>query len=104
MAVSRSKIVLIAGAVVVLASLYYLLESSPLIALFTSSETLVYRIYSLGALGPLLIIGLMVLAIVFNPLPSAPIAIAAGAVYGHTLGTIYIVSSSAPRSGPSSPS
>jgi len=30
-------------------------------------------------------------AIVFNPLPSAPVALAAGAVYGHTMGTIYIV-------------
>ncbi|MFV2031734.1 MAG: TVP38/TMEM64 family protein, partial [Gammaproteobacteria bacterium] len=40
---------------------------------------------------PLLVIGLMTLAIVFNPLPSAPIAIASGAVYGHTLGTVYIV-------------
>ncbi|HEY5739812.1 MAG TPA: TVP38/TMEM64 family protein [Gammaproteobacteria bacterium] len=45
----------------------------------------------MGSLGPLLVLGLMVLAIVFNPLPSAPIAIAAGAVYGHTLGTVYIV-------------
>jgi uncharacterized membrane protein YdjX (TVP38/TMEM64 family) len=33
----------------------------------------------------------MALAIVFNPLPSAPVALAAGAAYGHTMGTIYIV-------------
>ncbi len=33
----------------------------------------------------------MALAIVFNPLPSAPVALASGAVYGHTLGTAYIV-------------
>lgn len=91
MAVTRLKIVLIACAVSVLVGLYLLLESSPLIDFFSRPETLVYRIYGLGALGPLLIIGLMVLAIVFNPLPSAPIAIAAGAVYGHALGTIYIV-------------
>lgn len=49
------------------------------------------RIRELGILGPMLVIGLMVLAIVFNPLPSAPIALAAGAVYGHVVGTIYIV-------------
>lgn len=91
MTVSVSKLLLIAFAGLVLVGLFYLLRGSPLIELFTRSETLVYRIYSLGALGPLLIIALMVLAIVFNPLPSAPIAIAAGAVYGHTLGTIYIV-------------
>jgi uncharacterized membrane protein YdjX (TVP38/TMEM64 family) len=41
--------------------------------------------------GPLLIVGMLAAAIVFSPLPSAPIALAAGAVYGHTWGTIYVV-------------
>ena len=31
----------------------------------------------------------MAVAIVFSPIPSAPLALAAGAVYGHTWGTIY---------------
>lgn len=44
-----------------------------------------------GAWGPLIIIALMTIAIVAAPIPSAPIALAAGAAYGHTLGTIYIV-------------
>lgn len=44
-----------------------------------------------GIWGPLVIIGLMTTAIVASPIPSAPIALAAGAAYGHTLGTIYIV-------------
>ena len=44
-----------------------------------------------GVLGPILIIALMTIAIVATPIPSAPIALAAGAAYGHTLGTIYIV-------------
>jgi len=35
--------------------------------------------------------GLIALAIVFNPLPGAPIALGAGAIYGHTLGTVYVV-------------
>jgi len=48
-------------------------------------------IESAGIWGPIVIIGLMTLAIVATPIPSAPIALAAGAVYGHTLGTIYIV-------------
>ena len=46
---------------------------------------------NLGWGGPLLLVALMILAVVFNPLPSAPVALAAGAVYGHTYGTIYIV-------------
>jgi uncharacterized membrane protein YdjX (TVP38/TMEM64 family) len=36
----------------------------------------------LGVLGPLALIGLMVLAIVVSPIPSGPIAVAAGALYG----------------------
>lgn len=44
-----------------------------------------------GIWGPLLIVGLMTAAIVATPIPSAPIALAAGAAYGHTLGTAYIV-------------
>ena len=43
-----------------------------------------------GAAGPFLIVGLMTLAIVFSPLPSAPIALAAGAAYGHGWGTLYV--------------
>jgi len=44
-----------------------------------------------GAWGPVLIVALMTIAIVATPIPSAPIALAAGAAYGHTLGTVYIV-------------
>ena len=44
-----------------------------------------------GIFGPLLVVALMSLAIVASPLPSAPIALAAGAAYGHTFGTILEV-------------
>ncbi len=40
-----------------------------------------------GFWGPLVIVGLMTTAIVASPLPSAPVAVAAGAAYGHVLGT-----------------
>lgn len=46
---------------------------------------------SAGPLGPLAIIGLMTLAIVASPVPSAPIAMAAGLVYGHFWGTVLVV-------------
>jgi uncharacterized membrane protein YdjX (TVP38/TMEM64 family) len=48
-------------------------------------------IIGLGVAGPLAVIGLMTLAILVSPIPSAPIALAAGAAYGHTWGTAYIV-------------
>ncbi len=43
-----------------------------------------------GTMGPLLIIGLMMLAVVASPLPSAPIALVSGAAYGHYAGTAYV--------------
>lgn len=45
----------------------------------------------LGPIGPVATAGFMAIAIVFSPLPSAPIALAAGAVYGHIWGTIYVL-------------
>ncbi|MGC3874584.1 TVP38/TMEM64 family protein [Halomonas sp. GXIMD04776] len=44
----------------------------------------------LGPYGPALVIGLMTLAIVMSPIPSAPIALASGAAYGHAWGTLYV--------------
>ncbi|MSU90605.1 TVP38/TMEM64 family protein [Rhodobacteraceae bacterium 2CG4] len=44
-----------------------------------------------GIWGPIVVVGLMTTAIVATPIPSAPIALAAGAAYGHTLGTVYVV-------------
>ena len=44
-----------------------------------------------GLLGPLMVVALMMLAIVASPVPSAPIAMAAGAAYGHVYGTLLVV-------------
>jgi uncharacterized membrane protein YdjX (TVP38/TMEM64 family) len=43
-----------------------------------------------GVWVPLLVIGLMSVAVVASPLPSAPIALAAGAIYGHAAGTVFV--------------
>jgi uncharacterized membrane protein YdjX (TVP38/TMEM64 family) len=45
----------------------------------------------LGAFGPFALIGLMVLAIVVSPIPSGPIALAAGALYGASGGAIISI-------------
>lgn len=45
----------------------------------------------LGMAGPLALIGLMVLAIVASPIPSGPIAVAAGAMYGTLWGGAFAV-------------
>lgn len=70
---------------------YYLVESSNLNDLISNLDELTFRVRQLGSIGPLLIISLMMLAVVISPLPSAPIALASGAVYGHTFGTFYII-------------
>jgi uncharacterized membrane protein YdjX (TVP38/TMEM64 family) len=44
-----------------------------------------------GWLGPLVIVLFMTTAVVFSPIPSAPIALAAGAAYGHLWGTVYVL-------------
>ena len=44
-----------------------------------------------GLWGPVLIVTLMTVAVVASPIPSAPIALAAGAAYGHVWGTVQIV-------------
>jgi uncharacterized membrane protein YdjX (TVP38/TMEM64 family) len=53
--------------------------------------TLRHWMDGLGLWGPVAVVGLMATAILVSPLPSAPIALAAGAVYGHVWGTLYVV-------------
>jgi uncharacterized membrane protein YdjX (TVP38/TMEM64 family) len=49
---------------------------------------------SFGAFGPLAVILGIAGAIIFSPIPSAPIALAAGAAYGGYWGTVYVVAGS----------
>jgi uncharacterized membrane protein YdjX (TVP38/TMEM64 family) len=86
-----SRLILVLLFVIVLAAGYFALAGSELMNMFTDIDVLISKVRNLGIYGPLLLIGLIALAIVFNPLPSAPIALGAGAVYGHTLGTVYVV-------------
>jgi len=54
-------------------------------------ETIEALVARAGIWGPVLIIGLMTVAVVASPIPSAPIALAAGAAYGHLWGTVQVV-------------
>ena len=51
---------------------------------------LMERIRALETGGPVLVVVLMTVAVVVTPIPSAPIALAAGALYGHAWGTLYV--------------
>lgn len=84
----------VAGGIAIMALLvatYVVLSKTGTLDALLNGPALRERIVQLGPVGPLLVIGLMAGAIVFNPVPSAPIALAAGAAYGHTWGTIYIL-------------
>jgi uncharacterized membrane protein YdjX (TVP38/TMEM64 family) len=85
------KILIALSLIATLIVIYFVLVNTNFIVLLANVELLTVKAQNLGFFGPLLLIALMTIAIVFSPLPSAPIALAAGAVYGHGYGTIYIV-------------
>lgn len=88
---ARIRILSAVAAVLAMAALYWWLDSSGAMAAILDGDALRQRIIGLGPAGPLAVVGLMTLAILVSPIPSAPIALAAGAAYGHTWGTAYIV-------------
>ena len=70
---------------------YVVMRDTGLLATIMNPEDLHARVLQWGFWGPLAIIGLMMLAILVSPIPSAPIALAAGAAYGHGWGALYIL-------------
>ena len=56
-----------------------------------NKDELLILVKELGLIGPVAIICLIAIAIIITPVPSAPIALVSGALYGHTFGTIYVV-------------
>lgn len=58
---------------------------------FSDVKAMTERLRGAGWTGPIIVVASIAGAIIVSPLPSAPIALAAGAVYGHTLGTLYVV-------------
>ncbi len=85
------RIMMLGLFLLVVAFVYTLLKESGLLAIVTHSGRLQNWLAGLGYWGPVGIISLMAIAVVINPIPSAPIALASGAAFGHTWGTIYVV-------------
>jgi uncharacterized membrane protein YdjX (TVP38/TMEM64 family) len=86
-----AKILVGISLLIVLAAGYWFLRGSAFLALMTNDSALQDWIEGLGIMGPIAVIGLMTLAILASPIPSAPIAVAAGAAYGHLWGTGYVL-------------
>ena len=78
-----------AGIVLGIVALWF----SGVLDVFTNLDREQIRVWidAAGAWGPALIVLLMIVAIVATPIPSAPVALAAGAAYGHTVGTALVV-------------
>lgn len=87
----RRRLLLGSLLIALIALAYLILHRTGTLSLFMDSKMLQPYIESAGAMGPLVIIGFFMVAVVINPLPSAPIALAAGFAYGHTWGTVYVV-------------
>lgn len=84
---------LCAGILIVLGlvAAYWMLRETGVLGIIVDGEGLRAQVERLGAWGPLAIVVLMMLAILVSPIPSAPIAMAAGAAYGHGWGTLYVL-------------
>lgn len=67
------------------------LSTTGMLGTLLDPTALEQRVNALGLWGPAALIVIMAVAIVVSPLPSAPIAMAAGAAYGHIWGTIYVI-------------
>lgn len=91
---TAAKLAVAAIAIAGLAASPWWLPHTPIPDLFAGGEALRARIEALGVWGPVGVIALMVIAILISPLPSAPVALAAGAVYGHFWGTLYVLAGS----------
>ena len=85
------KIVAGISIVIALTAAYWLLSETGALDFLLDRVEMDYRIRALGFWGPLAVIVLIAGAIVLSPVPSAPIALAAGAAYGHAWGTAYVV-------------
>lgn len=78
-------------AVLALIAAYWALRETGVLGTIVDEQRLRERIEDLGAWGPIAVVVLMTLAILVSPVPSAPIAMAAGAAYGHGWGTLYVL-------------
>ena len=74
-----------------LAGTYLLLKETGALAVMLDGKAVRAYIMDLGMMGPLAVVALIALAVLVSPLPSAPVALAAGALYGHTWGTLYVL-------------
>lgn len=87
----KTKVAGVLLLLIVFAAIYWILLETGALATVTNKVALREWVDQLGYWGPVGIIGLMIMAIVLSPIPSAPVAMVAGAVYGSFWGTVFVV-------------
>lgn len=87
---ARRRLVKAVAVVLILVAIYGALSWSGALAYLLDGEALRAYVEGLGWLGPAAVVALMGVAIVLSPIPSAPIAMAAGAAYGQLWGAFYV--------------
>lgn len=71
--------------------IYLVLDNQQYLTSLQDGQLILAYLHSLDTFGPVMIVIMLTVAIMVSPLPSAPIAIAAGAAYGHIWGTLYVL-------------
>ena len=85
------KILIFIGFLLITIFLYFQAGEMGWLDVISNKENLLILLKDLGPVGPASIIILIALAIIITPIPSAPVALVSGALYGHIFGTIYVV-------------
>lgn len=86
-----TRLLVLVAALIAAGAIGWLLWGPPALASMLDREDLHRLVEDAGAWGPLVVVALMTLAVVMSPIPSAPIALAAGAAYGHIWGSLYVL-------------
>ncbi|MFW6039418.1 MAG: TVP38/TMEM64 family protein [bacterium] len=90
-ALSWRRIAAGAAVLTVIVTAYLWLWLSGTLGLLGDEPALTEAIRGFGIWGPVAIVALIATAIVVSPVPSAPVAIAAGMIYGAAGGTVIVV-------------
>ena len=85
------RLIVFIGFLLLTVIIFMLLIEVGWLDILKNKDKLLILVKELGLIGPVAIICLIAIAIIITPVPSAPIALVSGALYGHTFGTIYVV-------------
>jgi uncharacterized membrane protein YdjX (TVP38/TMEM64 family) len=85
------KLIVFIGFILLTVIIFMQLIEMGWLDILKNKDKLSVLVKELGLIGPIAIICLIAIAIIITPVPSVPIALVSGALYGHTFGTLYVV-------------